>query len=338
VGADVPSVSVLLPVRDGATHLTECLDSLAAQTFEDFEVLAVDDGSRDATPRLLADRAARDPRIRVLRQDPLGVVPALEAARAAARGPLLARMDADDVALPGRLERQVVAMEANPSWGLSGCGVRYVPRSAVRDGARRYEAWLNGLTTPADLERDLFVECPLAHPTFVMRADVLERVGGYRDRGWPEDYDLVLRVAAAGPRLGTVPDVLLHWREAPGRLSRTHPTYTLGAFQRCKAHHLPHLHPRARDGVVVWGAGPVGKGFSRALAAEGMKVVAFVDLDPRKIGQSIHDAPVLAPHELDRVGDAFVVAAVGQAGARADIRAALGAAGRKEGVDFVAVA
>src|SRR5688500_5268253 len=115
-----PPVSVLLPVRDGAPHLAECIASLAAQTDADFEVIAVDDGSRDDTPVLLAAWAERDPRVRVLTQPPLGLVAALERARAHARGRWLARMDADDVALPHRLAAQRALLEAEPT--LAGCG------------------------------------------------------------------------------------------------------------------------------------------------------------------------------------------------------------------------
>lgn len=298
----------------------------------------VDDGSRDATPELLASWAAGDPRVRVVRQEPEGLVAALERARAEARAPVLARMDHDDVALPGRLAAQLDLLEDHPDVVLSGCGVRYVPRGSVTDGARRYERWLNGLNEPADIERDLFVECPVAHPTFMVRAAALDRVGGYRDRGWPEDYDLVLRLWEAGGRIAKVPEVLLHWRDRPDRLHRTAPAYGPEAFRRCKIDVLRRTLLRGRDGVVVWGAGPTGKRFARALARAGVTVRAFVDLDPRKIGQEVHGAPVVQPAEIGRFRGAFCVAAVGQEGAREEIRAALRVGGWREMKDFCAVA
>src|SRR5690606_33553161 len=105
------------------------------------------------------------------------------------RGELIARMDADDVAEPDRLERQVAWLEARPDHAGCGTRVRYFPRASVRDGARRYEAWLNGIESAADVERDAFVECPVAHPTLMLRRAALVAAGGYRDAGWPEDYD-----------------------------------------------------------------------------------------------------------------------------------------------------
>lgn len=334
----MPIVSVLLPVRDGEAHLPEAIASIAGQTLDDFEVIAVDDGSRDATPEILRRWAWEDGRVRVIHHPPQGIADALETARHAARGRYLARMDADDIAMPDRLARQLAAIEAEPSLVAVGSRIRYFPRGSLKSGARRYERWINALSTPDEIDRDLFVECPLPHPTFFLRASAVEAAGGYHDAGWPEDYDLLLRLWEAGGRFANVPEVLLRWREHPGRLSRTAAAYSPDAFRRCKARYLIHTLLRRRNGVVVWGAGPTGKGFARALRDAGVHVRGFVELAPRKIGKQIHGAPVIAPDSIDDFRGAFCVAAVGQPGARAEIRAALRDAGWRELVDFVAVA
>jgi len=330
-------ISVLLPCRNAATHLAEALDSLRAQTFGDYEILAVDDASTDTTASILSARSATEPRLRVLSGVGQGIVAALNVAVAAARGELLARMDADDVAEPARFARQVAMLDGSPD--LAGCGtaVRYFPRSQVRDGALEYERWLNSLSSPDAVFRDRFVECPLAHPTLLLRRRAFEQAGGYRDAGWPEDYDLVLRLLGGGQQLGKVPEVLLHWRDRPDRLSRTDTRYTQDAFLRCKLHYLTPLLEQ-HDGVVVWGAGPVGKSFARALIAQGTKLRAFVDLDPRKIGQTTHGAPVIHPDRINDYRGAFALVAVAGAKARAEIRASLGIAGWREGEEYVAVA
>lgn len=334
----MPRVTVVLPCRDAAARLPEAIASLEAQTFRDFEVIAVDDGSEDETFALLYAWARRDGRVRVLRSPVRGVVGALAAGVAAAHGELVARMDADDVADPTRLERQVALLDARPGIAACGTGVRYFPEDLVRDGARRYERWLNALVEPEQIERDLFVECPIAHPTLVVRRSALLGVGGYRDLGWPEDYDLVLRLWAAGYRMANVPDVLLHWREGADRASRTDPRYSPDAFRRCKVGFLRRTLLPGRAGAVVWGAGPVGKAFARELLAQHVPLLAFVDLDPRKIGQTIHGAPVVAPSGLDRFPGAFTLAAVGQPGARDDIRGELDRMGYVELRDYCAVA
>jgi glycosyltransferase involved in cell wall biosynthesis len=336
----VPAISLLMPARDAAETLEESLRSLAGQSEEAWELIVVDDGSRDATPAILAEWAARDARIRVLRHaEGQGIVAALGTGLAAARAPIVARMDADDIALPERLARQRAVLLADPRLGVVGCGVRYFPEEAVGGGARRYEAWLNALVTPEEHARDIFVECPLAHPTFMMRRQALDAVGGYRARGWPEDYDLLLRFWRHGFGIAKVPEVLLLWRESLSRASRVHPEYAPEAFRRCKVFYLRESHLAGGRPAFVWGSGRVGKLFARELLAAGTRLSGFVELDPRKIGQRIYGAPVLSlPEALTRRGEAFGLAAVGQPGARAEIRAALTAAGWVEGVDFCCVA
>jgi len=326
-----------MPCRDAAASIDEALASIEAQTFTDFEVIVIDDGSLDPTPERIDRWSARDRRIRAIRTERNGIVAALRCASSHAAGEFIARMDADDIAHPLRFALQLELFAETPAIEACGTRVRYFPRDRVRDGARRYENWINSLIEPADLVRDLFVECPIAHPSLMIRSESFEAVGGYVDRGWPEDYDLFFRLWSDGRTMAKTREVLLQWRERPERLSRTDPRYDPAAFRRCKTFYLRH-HLLAGRGVVVWGAGPVGKAFARQLLADGVSVDAFVDLDPRKIGQTVHGAPVIAPASLDAFPDRFVVGAVGSARGRAEIRAALRARGRAEMCDFCAVA
>ena len=333
-----PVVSVILPVRDARPYLDAAVVSLLSQTLEDFELIAVDDGSIDGSRQALDTWAKKDSRVKVFSHKPMGIVTTLELGRAEASGRYIARMDADDVAEPRRLERQLEMLEADPSLAGCGTGVTYFPAEVVRDGARRYEAWINGLVNPEDIARAIFVECPLPHPTFFFRSNVVDAVGGYRDQGWPEDYDLLLRLWADGYKLGKVPDQLLRWREHEDRLSRTDGRYSPASFLACKAYYLQRTLLQGMDGAVIWGAGPVGKAVARALLDVGAVVLAFVDLDPRKLGQEIHGAPVIDTESGLAMGGCLHLAAVGQKGARQLLRTTLDEAGFRELVDFVAVA
>jgi glycosyltransferase involved in cell wall biosynthesis len=319
-------------VRDEAPYLAEALASLSTQTLEDFEVVVVDDGSTDGSAEIAQAHAADDSRFRVVSQLRAGLVAALECARDEARGSFLARMDGDDVALPSRLELQVAALEQE---NLDACGgrIEYFPRAT--EGAERYARWINSLVTADAAARDVFVECPLPHPTLVVRREALERVGGYEDHGWPEDYDLVLRLWAGGARFRNVAESVLRWRDHPGRLSRTEPRYAPAAFVRCKVHHLRRTLLPGRRGVLVWGAGPVGKSFGRALEDE---LAGYVEVDPRKLGKTIHGVPVVPADEAKRFAGALWLGAVAGEEARTRIRALVAEHGRTEGVDFVAVA
>jgi glycosyltransferase involved in cell wall biosynthesis len=331
-------VSVLLPARDAADTLPECLDSLAAQSLRDHEVVAVDDGSADGTASVLAAAARRDPRLRHLRTPPRGIVAALETALGAARAPLVARMDADDVAHPDRLARQARRLAEDARTDVLGSRVRLFGGGMPGGGMAAYVDWLNGLLDHDAIVRDLFVESPLVHPSVMMRTADLRALGGYRAFDGPEDYDLWLRAHARGLRFGKDPEVLLHWRDGRGRLTRRDPRYAPARFQEVKLAALERGPLRGGRPVVVWGAGPVGKGWARALFARGHRVAAFVEVDPRKLGRVVHGAPVVPVAGGARYPGALHLAAVGRPGARERIRAAAAHLGLADGRDLVAVA
>lgn len=332
-----PCVSIILPARDAASTLTDAVESLRRQSFPDWELLVVDDGSTDGTPALARRFEEADPRIRLLQPGRVGLVEALRAGCAAARGAYLARMDADDIAHPDRLKRQLDTLEGDPEAAL--CGARVEDIGPAGEGRRRYSAWLNAMTSHEDVVREILVECPLAHPTFLMRRAPLEAVGGYGDRDWPEDYDLVLRLWRAGHRFAVAPGPpLLQWRDSPGRLSRRDTRYSPERFRACKLHHLllSPLLPPGRP-LVQWGAGQEGKAWLRAWP-EGRRPARVVEVDPRKTGKRIHGVPVVTPEELGPPDGALLVVAVGAAGARDLIRPWLTERGWAEGRDFVFVA
>lgn len=333
----MPRVSVLLPVRDAASTLPACLDSLLGQTLRDHEVIAVDDGSTDGSGEVLAARAGEDPRLVLLRTPQRGLVAALNAALAAARAPLVARMDADDVARPGRLALQAERLERDPGVDVLGCRVELVGASRS-EGMRAYVGWLNGLLDHEAIVRDLLVESPLVHPSVAMRTQTLRGLGGWRAFDGPEDYDLWLRAREAGLRFAKLPEILLAWRDRETRLTRTDPRYAPERFRALKVEALLRGALAGARPAVIWGAGPIGKGFARALLDAGRSVRAFVEVDPRKLGRVIHGAPVVPVEGAGAFPGALHLAAVGQPGARARIRGEAARLGLVDGRDLVAVA
>jgi glycosyltransferase involved in cell wall biosynthesis len=337
-----PRVAVIMPCRDAGRTVDEAVESVLSGSFEDLEFLAVDDGSTDDTPERLASWERRDPRLRVLRQPPLGIIPALNAGLAQSDAPLVARMDADDISLADRLSRQVVYLDQAPDVAVVASLVRAFPDSEVREGFRIYVAWLNSLVSHNEITRQIFVESPLAHPSVLMRRAWVERVGGYQEHGWPEDYDLWLRLNEAGARFAKVPEVLLLWREHGDRATRVDSRYAVENFLRAKAHYLMQGPLANRDGVIVWGAGQMGKRISKHLLREGAPLAAFIDIDPTKIGRERRGRPIIPVDALEewwgRYDRPVVLAAVGSRGARALIRQQLVDRGLVEGRDWWAVA
>ena len=315
--------------------MPEAVDSVLAQEFGDFEFLLFEDGSTDRTAAVALEYAAKDNRIRVIQSGHVGIVPALQRLSREAKGRYFARMDADDVARPDRFQKQFGYMETNPQVALCGSKVKIVG-DRIASGRRRYEEWINGLLDHDSISRELFVECPVPHPTFFMRRVAFEEVGGYSDAPWAEDYDLVMRFHAAGHRVAKVPETLLEWRHSDDRNSMTDDRYSLDRFRAIKRNFLKKIHLSRFPEFYQWGAGEVGKQWLKEWSAAGP--VAVVDINPRKIGRSIHGFPVIAPEELPAPGSGFTVVAVGAPGAREEIRAWFVERGYEEIRDFLFLA
>jgi glycosyltransferase involved in cell wall biosynthesis len=251
-----PTVSVILPVRDGGAYLAAAVDSIQAQTVGDFELIIVDDHSSDgAVERLGRD----DPRISLIDNVGSGVSTAFNTGLARARGRFIARMDADDLALPTRLERQLDYLETHPDIGIAGACVEIFSAAGIGGGNRRYQHWLNACRRPGQIHRELFVESPIPNPTALFRAEVIRQLGGYGNPPWPEDYDLYLQADARGIRMGKPKEILLKWREHPARLTRTDERYRLERFQQAKAEYLARYRLSGKGPFVIWGAGPSGR-------------------------------------------------------------------------------
>jgi glycosyltransferase involved in cell wall biosynthesis len=332
-----PLISILMPVRNEERYLQAALDSLLRQTCADWELVAIDDGSNDATPAILAAAAASDSRIRVRRLSGSGLVAALNAGLADCRGLFLARMDGDDVCHPRRLERQAAYLATHPQVGLVASSFRHFPRAGLRRGLLDYEKWQNSLLDQDQIGRDLFVESPFVHPGIMTRRSIVENAGGYRDCGWAEDYDLWLRMAAQGIVFARLPEPLFFWRDHPERATRTSVLYALDAMRRCKLHHLRRGFLKGIGELVIAGAGQEARAWQRLLAADGVCVTHWLDVDPRKLGRILHGAPVLHSSQLELAGRKMIVA-IGLRGARAEFREVAAQRGWLDGKDFVCVA
>jgi glycosyltransferase involved in cell wall biosynthesis len=203
-----PAISVIMPVYNAERYLAEALDSLLAQTFRDFEVILIDDGSTDDTVAILDRYSARDERIRLIRRPNTGLTKALNECLKLARGEFVARMDADDVCAPARLEKQVAYLRNHPDVVLLGGAYELI------DGGGRF---LRRVIQPQD-DVTLQQICltgrnPMCHPLAMMRREAILKAGGY-DESYlvAQDLDLWLRLGEVG-KLANLPDVLLQYRQ-----------------------------------------------------------------------------------------------------------------------------
>jgi len=207
--SDSPQISVVMPVYNGEKYLAEALQSILAQTFRDFECIAVDDGSTDRSLQILQQFAAQEPRIKIVSRPNTGIVGALNDGLAVAQGEFVARMDADDIATANRFERQVAELQKAPDCVALGSAVLFI------DPEGRPLKVYSPHPTHAAIEEELARGNggALIHPTILFRRKALVQCGGYRIQyNYIEDLDLYVRLLEIG-RLANLPDVLLHYRQ-----------------------------------------------------------------------------------------------------------------------------
>ena len=211
----MPTLSVILPVYNGLPYLEEAINSVLNQSFKDFELIIINDGSTDGSVAVI--EKFNDFQIRFLQQENQGLAATLNRAIALSDGKYIARQDQDDISFPLRLEKQVTFLEANPDVGMVGTGAE------IWVGNDKTDRRLEHATDDALIKFGLLFNNLFVHSSVMIRRSVIEKVGGYsedKSRQPPEDYELWSRVAREF-KLANLPEVLMAYREVQGSMSRT---------------------------------------------------------------------------------------------------------------------
>lgn len=277
----MPALSVLLPVRNARPWLARSLDSLWRQSFRDFDVIAVDDGSSDGSAQMLEDAAGREPRLTVVRTPGRGLPATLNLALAASSAPILVRMDADDLVSRNRFALLHAHLAAHPETAVVGSRVRLFPNAAVGAGMRRWITWHNALLTHEAMAREALIDSPLVHGTAMLRREWLERIGGWTSRPWPEDLDLWIRLIDAGARLDKRPETLYAWRQHPASATRSDPRYQREQFDALKLDTLDRWLVRDHSAPHVLGVGTSLERWYDMLVARHPQTRAIESRSPR---------------------------------------------------------
>jgi len=217
----LPLISVLLPVYNGARYVHESVESILGQSFADFELIVINDGSSDATPAIVSK--FRDPRIRLIHNEHnLGLAPSLNRGIAAVKGDYIARQDADDIALPHRLRTQIEFLRSHPAIAMVGSWALLIDDQGREQGVCDYPP-----IADIDIKWSLLFSNPFIHGSVMMRRDVVDKIGGYTKdpvifRAFVEDYDLWSRINRVA-RSANIPEPLEKYRVNPsGASARTH--------------------------------------------------------------------------------------------------------------------
>jgi len=319
----MPVLSVLLPVRDAGRFLLPSLASLTRQTFRDLEIVAVNDGSRDGSGERLERFARHEPRLRVVHSAAIGLPAALNLALEHARASWIARHDADDISHARRFERQREYLARHPRVGVLGCRVRLFPPAGVTAGMQRWMEWQNGALSHVEIEREALIDSPLTHGTAMIRRSALERVGGWREAGWPEDMDLWIRLLADDVRFAKLPQRLYGWRQHAASATRCDPRYRPERFHELRRDAVAKRFLSGHRAFTL-----VGVGESLARWRRGWS--------PQRTRPMVCEAARPTPSIVARLQPP-VVLIFGAASARMSWRQALMTSGKSELRDFIFV-
>lgn len=326
-----------MPVFNAASTLAECLDSIFRQTMQDFEIVAVDDSSTDQSVEIL--QSYGDPRLRIIKNKQKGIVPALNLGLQFCQSDFVARMDADDVMYEQRLKKQLDVLDRNPEITLCATQVRKFPEEIIQPGYVEYMHWQNACLTQQDIENQIYIESPFAHPSVMFRRKRIVEQGGYKNGDFPEDYELWLRLFHAGESMMKIDEVLLDWRESQNRLSRTSQRYSDIAFEKIRAQYLAKDTRLQDRKIVFWGAGRKTRRRMQYLIDLGIKPSAWIDIDNKKVDKDYYGAKTFYPDWLQQQDKKpLVLNCVRNHGVRELCRQFLDEAGYVMGVDYLDIA
>lgn len=311
-------ISILMPVKNAGHYLEACLDSIMNQSMIDWELIAVEDHSDDNSYDILDTYAKQDKRIKLLRNEGNGIIDALRLAYRNSQGVYITRMDADDVMYHHKLELLHDQLVKNGRGSLAVGLVKYISEGELGQGYLSYQNWLNDLTSWRNNFEEIYKECVIPSPAWMLHRDDLDKCGAFDADLYPEDYDLAFRMRNAKFTIAPTPEVVHQWRDYPERSSRTSDHYADNRFMDLKIFHFLKTDLDRSKSLVVWGAGKKGKKIAQLLS-ENDVAFSWLTNNPNKIGHEIAGKKLLLDTEIDNISDAQVIIAVAQPESRANI-------------------
>lgn len=312
-------VSIICPFRNTEKYLPEMLDSILSQTYSNWELCIVNDHSTDGSFDLVKQYAQKDARIKLFSNTGKGITHALQTGFSHALGFFITRMDSDDIMAAQKLQTMVSQLISYGQGHVALGQVKYFCEGEIGEGFKNYEHWLNELTSSGNNYSDLYKECVIASPCWMVYRSDFEICGGFASDIYPEDYDLVFRFFSNGIKCLPSDEVLHYWRDYSTRASRTDPNYADNTFVDLKLSYFLKLHKDYSKPLVVWGAGAKGKRIAQELISQDIPFNWVCD-NPKKIGKDIYGKEMLAFKAIDEFENAQNIITVANSKAQLEIK------------------
>ncbi|TRX60147.1 glycosyltransferase [Fulvivirga sp. M361] len=277
-----------MAVKDTEPYLEQCLDSILAQTYQHWELMAVNDHSSDRSPDILREYAGRYPRVRFFNSEQPRLIPTLQVGYAQARGMLINRMDSDDKMPDYKLQVLVEEWNKHGKGTIIAGGTRhFVDEGEVGDGFVKYEEWLNEVARTSTHYQQIYKECVIPSHCWIIHKDDFDAVRAFDPLVYPEDYDLTFRFYRQGLNVVGVDKILHYWRDRSNRISRTWKEYKDNRYFDLKLRFFYEIDRDRSRPLVLWGAGRNGKDMAKLLLGYEATFHWVCD-NQKKIGKDIY--------------------------------------------------
>lgn len=317
---DKPLVSIIMAVKDTETYLPACLDSILAQTYQEWELIAINDHSSDRTPQILYEYAAKDERIMVFHSIRHKLIPTLKEGYKYANGELINRMDSDDKMPHDKLEVLVTEWQKyGVGHVIAGGTEHFVDEGEVGEGFRRYEKWLNDVARTSTHYKQIYQECVIPSHSWIVHRDDFEAVNAFNPEVYPEDYDLCFRFYQKGLKVIGIDKVLHYWRDRDNRISRTWDEYKDNRYFQLKVRYFYQIDRDRSRPLLLWGAGKNGKDLAKLLMDEEDTFVWVCD-NERKVGKDIYGITLQHFETIPEVDNPQILIAVTSPDQKEDIQ------------------
>lgn len=312
-------ISIVMPVKNTSSYLEECLDSIVNQTYANWELLAVDDGSTDDSHSILEHYAQNDKRIKVFMNAGQGIIEALRIAYKNSSGEFITRMDSDDIMKASKLEVMSTQLNEIGKGHIALGLVSYFSKDGIGDGFKKYEDWLNQLSKAGNNFHEIYKECVIPSPCWMMYKSDFDMCGAFNSSVYPEDYELTFRFYANKIKPIPTQEVLHLWRDYSTRTSRTHPHYADSSFIELKVNSFLELDYDSKRNLVLWGAGSKGKFTADLLLKKEIPFTWICD-NPKKIGKDIYGKIMHPFTKLNEIENAQSIITVANPDAQEEIK------------------
>lgn len=326
-------ISIIIPFKNTEAYIAECIQSIINQSYTHWEAIFVNDHSNDTSFNIVNDFSKKDNRIKVYHNKNSGIISALQTAYTYASGSYITRMDSDDIMTPNRLEVMLNSLVTEGKKHVAVGQVKYFRIDGVSDGYARYEKWLNQLTAKGTNYSEIYKECVIPSPCWMIYKDDFEACEGFQPHRYPEDYDLTFRFYKANYTCIPCNDILLYWRDYSSRTSRTHEHYAQNYFLDIKVHYFLELEYNNSRPLTIWGAGSKGKTVAQLLLKQNIPFYWICD-NPKKIGKHIYGQELHNFNYLLKLQHPQSIVTVANEDAQKDIRAYFNKHNMKSMVDY----